>query len=72
MIMSLTYTKDAAEIIRNMLTKKLPFEIYQIANKGQCSWYEFTRVVFETLGMDASLSPTKTNVLTYILLRRNI
>jgi dTDP-4-dehydrorhamnose reductase len=63
MIMSLTYTKDAAEMIRNMLTKKLPFGIYHVANRGQCSWYEFARVIFETLGMDASLSPTKTNVL---------
>ncbi len=63
MIMSLTYTKDAAEMIRNILTKKLPFGIYHVANRGQCSWYEFARVIFETLGMDASLSPTKTNVL---------
>ncbi len=63
MIMSLTYTKDAAEMIRNMLTKKLPFGIYHVANRGQCSWYEFARVIFETLGMDASLSPTKTNIL---------
>jgi dTDP-4-dehydrorhamnose reductase len=63
MIMSLTYTKDAAEMIRNILTKKLPFGIYHVANRGQCSWYEFAQAIFKTLGMDACLSPTKTNML---------
>lgn len=63
MIMSLTYTKDAAEMIRNMLTKKLPFGIYHVANRGQCSWFDFAGAIFETLGMDTSLSPAKTNVL---------
>ncbi|VVB97046.1 GDP-mannose 4,6-dehydratase [uncultured archaeon] len=63
MIMSLTYTKDASEIIRNILTKKLPFGIYHVANRGQCSWYEFARVIFEMLGMPANLSPTKTDIL---------
>lgn len=62
MIISLTYTKDAAEMIRKILIKKLPFGIYHVANRGQCSWYEFAKAIFEMLGMDASLSPTKTDM----------
>lgn len=63
MIISLTYTKDAAELFRNILVKRLPSGIYHVANEGQCSWYEFAQAIFETLGMDAALSPTKTNML---------
>jgi dTDP-4-dehydrorhamnose reductase len=63
MIMSLTYTRDAADLIRNILMKKLPSGIYHVANGGQCSWYEFARAIFEMLNMDAGLSPMKTDLL---------
>ncbi|TAN35814.1 MAG: hypothetical protein EPN24_06895 [Candidatus Methanoperedens sp.] len=41
----------------------LPYGIYHVANSGQCSWYEFAKAIFDTIGMEASLSPTKTNIL---------
>lgn len=63
MIMSPTYTKDAAEMIKRILTRELPFGIYHAANSGQCSWYEFAGAIFEMLGMEVSLFPTKTNIL---------
>jgi dTDP-4-dehydrorhamnose reductase len=60
MIMSPTYTRDAADMIKSILTKKLPFGIYHVSNSGQCSWYEFARAVFDIAGIDASISPSKT------------
>ncbi len=58
-IMSPTYAKDAAEMIRSIILKKLPFGLYHAANKGKCSWFEFAGKIFEILGSNASLSPTK-------------
>lgn len=63
MVMSPTYTKDAAGMIKNIITKKLPFGIYHVANAGQCTWYDFSKRIFETLDIQANLSPTKTNIL---------
>ncbi len=63
MIMSPTYTKDAACMIKNLLIKKLPFGMYHVANSGKCSWYDFAKAIFEILGMEANLSRTKTNIL---------
>ncbi len=62
-IMSPTYTRDAADAIRNILIKKLPFGIYHVANSSQCSWYEFASTIFDTTGIEASLSPTKTSII---------
>ncbi len=59
-IMSPTYTKDAADMIKNILAKELPFGIYHVSNSGRCSWYEFAREIFSITGIDANLSPTKT------------
>lgn len=63
MITSPTYTSDAADMIKSILTKKLPFGIYHVANSSQCSWYEFAKVIFDTLGIEANLSPTRTDIL---------
>jgi len=63
MVMSPTHTRDLAEIIKKILIKKLPSGIYHAANQGQCSWYEFAKTIFETLEMEANLSPTKTSTL---------
>lgn len=71
MVVSPTYTKDAADVICAIFKKKVPFGVYHIANKGQCSWYEFARTVFETIGIDVNLSPIKTNML-YLKAKRPI
>ncbi len=63
MIMSPTYTKDAAYVIRDILIKKLPFGIYHAANSGSCSWYEFAKTIFKILNINAHLSPIKTDAL---------
>lgn len=63
MIMSPTCTKDAAYAIRSILIKNLPFGIYHAANSGSCSWYEFAKTIFKTLGINAHLSTIKTDAL---------
>lgn len=63
MVMSPTYTKNAAEMIKNIIAKKLPFGIYHVSNAGQCTWYDFSKRIFKTLNMQADLSSTKTDVL---------
>lgn len=62
MIMSPTYTGDAAFAMNAILAKNLPFGIYHVANSGQCSWCEFARAIFEILGMKANVSPTSTHI----------
>lgn len=63
MIMSPTYTRDAAEMIRKILENKLPYDVYHVANAGQCSWYEFAGAIFDMMDMEANLSPVKTYIL---------
>lgn len=36
--------------------------VNHVANGGQI-WYEYTRVLFDTAGIDAILSPTKTTII---------
>lgn len=63
MVMSPTYTKDAASIIKNIILDKLPFGVYHCSNKGYCSWYEFAESIFEALNLDANLNPISTESL---------
>ena len=62
-IMSPTYTRDLAGMIKNIIDKELPFGIYHVTNNGQCSWYDLAALTFEMLDMDPNLSPTKTDIL---------
>jgi len=57
-ILTPTYTADLAQATRNLiLTGK--YGLYHVSSEGQCSWYEFTRYIFERAGLDAKLSPVK-------------
>jgi dTDP-4-dehydrorhamnose reductase len=51
-----TYTRDLAEATRKLLLSRR-FGLYHISSEGQCSWYEFTRHIFDCAGVDAKLSP---------------
>lgn len=62
-VMSPTSTKDVAEMIKNIVDKRLPFGIYHVANQGHCSWFEFAKKIFQFLKIDANLSPIKTHEL---------
>lgn len=63
MWMSPTYTKDAADIIMEMLDIGLPFGTYHGSNAGYCTWYQFAKEIFRLTGVDASLAPSKTDQL---------
>jgi len=57
-VLTPTYTVDLAEAVRKLvLTKK--FGLYHLSSEGECSWYEFTRHIFQSAGIQAKLSPVK-------------
>ena len=62
-VMSPTYTKDAAEMVKNIIEKELPYGIYHVVNQGHCSWFEFAKKIFRFLDIDANLFPIKSDEL---------
>jgi dTDP-4-dehydrorhamnose reductase len=62
-IMSPTYTKDVAVLLKRFLGIKAEFGVYHMVNDGHCSWYDFTRQIFSTLDGDVHLTPIKSNEL---------
>jgi dTDP-4-dehydrorhamnose reductase len=57
-VLTPTYTADLAEAVRKLvLTRK--FGLYHLSSEGECSWYEFTRHIFASAGIEAKLSPVK-------------
>ena len=52
-----TYAKELALKV-SQLIKTDAYGLYHITNNGGCSWYEFTRTIFELAGISANLSPT--------------
>jgi len=63
MFMNPTYTKDVAITLKKFLELKPEFGAYHMVNKGYCSWYEFTREIFEILGWDVGVKPIKSSEL---------
>lgn len=60
MMMSPTYAKDAAIMIKKIIENKIPFGTYHVTNEGDCSWYKFARTIFELLDLKVKLHPIKT------------
>jgi len=58
-ILTPTYTVDLARAVRALLPTER-FGLYHLTSDGQCSWYEFTRHIFESAGINANLQPCKT------------
>ena len=56
--MSPTYTKDVAVMLKRFLKIKPEFGVYHIVNEGYCSWYDFTREIFNVLGWNAQIQIT--------------
>lgn len=56
-ILTPTYTKELAKKIAQLIETG-EYGLYHVTNNGQCSWYEFTRVIFELVGLDPDLSAT--------------
>lgn len=59
-VLTPTYTVDLAETTRNLILTGR-FGLYHVSSEGQCSWYEFTRYIFEGAGLEANLSPVKSS-----------
>lgn len=57
--MSPTYAKHAAMALHRLVEIGAPYGVYHIANDGGCTWYDFTRKIFEIKGIDADLHPIK-------------
>jgi dTDP-4-dehydrorhamnose reductase len=76
MWMSPTYSHDAAEMMRNILEKQLPFGTHHLTNRGQCTWFQFTQEIFKLTGLtpelkmiETSQNPTKAQRPLYSVLR---
>ncbi len=59
-VLTPTYTRDLAEATRRLVLTG-HFGLYHLTSEGQCSWYEFTRYLFEHSGIKAQLTPVKTS-----------
>jgi len=56
-ILTPTYTKELAKKIAQLIETG-EYGLYHVTNNGQCSWYEFARVIFELVGLHPDLSAT--------------
>jgi dTDP-4-dehydrorhamnose reductase len=54
-----TYTLDLARKIDQLIRTK-HYGLYHITNKGQCSWYEFAKKIFEITGTKVKLEKATT------------
>ena len=59
-ILTPTYTADLAQATRDLILTRR-YGLYHVSSEGQCSWYDFTRHIFECAGLDAKLSPVKSS-----------
>jgi len=57
-VLTPTFTEDLAEQIRVLVTSDAPPGIYHATNGGECSWYEFARVVLELSGRRGRIERT--------------
>lgn len=55
-ILTPTYTLDLAKQIA-LLIKTNNFGIYHATSEGQCSWYEFTKAIFELTNIQTKIIP---------------
>jgi dTDP-4-dehydrorhamnose reductase len=51
-----TYTKDLADPIR-LLIEQNRSGIYNVANAGSCTWFDFAQEIFSSLNIDVALKP---------------
>lgn len=59
--MSPTYTKNASEIINQIIKKKSPFDTYHINNYGRVSWYDFSKKICEKLDLKIKIKGVNSN-----------
>ncbi len=59
-VLTPTYTGDLAKAVRDLILTE-SFGLYHLSSEGECSWYDFTRHIFECAGIQAQLSPVKSS-----------
>ena len=64
MMVSPTYTWEAAQVMSRMLKIGLPSGVYHLANSGTCTWYDFAQHAFELAGTDVDLRAIATATLS--------
>jgi len=53
-----TFTGDLAPAVMALIRNpRLSSGIYHLVNEGGCTWYEFTKAIFETTGVDIEVRP---------------
>jgi len=67
--MSPTYTMDVARTLKKFLELMPEFGVYHMVNEGYCSWYEFTKAIFEILSWEVDVKPIKSNELNRLARR---
>lgn len=55
-VLTPTCTMDVAAAVRQVVRSDA-FGLYHLTNAGECSWYEFTRAIFEYAGLSPDLTP---------------
>lgn len=55
-----TYAADLAAATFRLLQAKAPGGVYNYANSGVTSWYDFAHYIFELKGIDCQLGPIRT------------
>jgi dTDP-4-dehydrorhamnose reductase len=57
-IVSPTYTHDLSKAVFRLIEhpQRTP-GVYHLVNEGKCSWYEFTKAIFEIMGITIKLNP---------------
>ncbi len=63
-IVTPTHTKELAEKVKALIIKKSPFGLYHMTNEGECSWFEFSKKVFELMGIEAEIKPVSSEELS--------
>lgn len=56
-VMSPTYTVDAAKSIWKIIVDNRDFGTYHCNNSGHCSWFEFTKEIMKISGIDTPVNP---------------
>jgi dTDP-4-dehydrorhamnose reductase len=59
-VLTPTYTVDLAEAVQKLVVTG-KYGLYHLSSEGECSWYEFTRHIFECADIQARLSPVKSS-----------
>ncbi len=62
-IVTPTYTKELAEKVKMLILKGAPSGLYHMTNEGECSWFEFSKKVFELMGIQAEIKPVSSKEL---------